>query len=362
MSPTFPLADQLFRQLLLNWYQAHGRVLPWRKTKDPYKIWLSEVILQQTRVAQGMAYYTHFIEQYPSVHHLAATSEQAVLRSWQGLGYYSRARNLHHCAQTLVQEHNGTFPTHYRELLRLKGIGPYTAAAIAAICFKRQVAAVDGNVYRFLARLFGLHSNISTTKGQKIIHTLANKLVDPDQPDVYSQAIIDFGALQCTPKSPLCMSCVFQPFCQAFAQHQTHLLPIKIKKKVQKKRYFDYFVLNYQGDIYMKKRTQKDIWKGMYDFYLLEHSEPLSLSQMQDPLLDLLFDYQLPIVSHQQEVIHLLTHQKLWIKFHQVRLSNHFMHQTEKALQAYALSSFGLSQLRSLPKPRPIDDFMAHYL
>ena len=348
----------IFRRLLLAWYQAHQRCLPWRVTKDPYKIWLSEIILQQTRVVQGLPYYERFIAEYPSVTALASATEEEVLRLWQGLGYYSRARNLHHCAQTIVEQYNGVFPTSYKELLTLKGIGPYTAAAIAAVSFKEVVAAVDGNVYRVLARIFGLTYDIGTSQGRKQMHQFATLLVDPIQPDTYSQAIMDFGALQCTPAVPCCTTCVFNNYCIAFYTDSQKGLPIKTNKLNKRVRYFDYFVLQYEGGIYMKKRLNSDIWKGMYDFYLVENTQRWMVDQIKDPLLLLVKKHRLPIITFAKEECHLLTHQKLFVKFHKIEVPTTFLEAANYLFNEFSLVWFNGPAVEMLPKPILIQNFL----
>lgn len=356
------ISHSVFRDLLLSWYKVSQRFLPWRTTIDPYKIWLSEIILQQTRVAQGLPYYERFITQYPTVIALAKATEQEVLRMWQGLGYYSRARNLHYCAQTIVEQCNGIFPTNYQSLLNLKGIGPYTAAAIAAVSFKEVVAAVDGNVYRVLSRIFGLTEDIGTSYGRKQIHQLATVLVDPIQPDTYSQAIMDFGALQCTPTLPLCTTCVFQIYCIAFQTNRQKILPIKTSKLNIKKRYFDYLVIKYKNTLYMTKRTGNDIWKGMYDFYLLENKCRLALDQINDPLLALAQKHNIPISTSKKEERHLLTHQRLFVKFHTIAANQDFLQDGEDLLNTYALRPFNQTEVEILPKPILIQNFLKEFL
>lgn len=352
----------VFRDLLCSWYKVHQRFLPWRTTKDPYKIWLSEVILQQTRVAQGLPYYERFIAQYPTVIALAKATEQEVLRIWQGLGYYSRARNLHYCAQTVVKQYNGIFPSSYQTLLKLKGIGPYTAAAIAAVSSKEIVAAVDGNVYRVLTRIFGLTEDIGTTYGRKQIHQLATALVDQDQPDVYSQAIMDFGALQCTPAAPLCVTCIFNPYCVAFHTNSQKKFPIKTTKLNKKHRYFDYIVIKYKNLLYMKKRIHNDIWKGMYDFYLLENEHRLELDHINDPLLVLAQKHNLSIISYENEKKHLLTHQRLFVKFHHMEATQDFLQNGENLFNKYSLHPFNQIEVDGLPKPILIQNFLKEFL
>lgn len=348
----------VFRRVLLTWYKSHQRCLPWRITKDPYKIWLSEIILQQTRVMQGLPYYERFVAEYPSVVALASAKEEEILRLWQGLGYYSRARNLHQCAQTIVAQYNGIFPTSYRALLMLKGIGPYTAAAIAAAAFKEVVAAVDGNVYRVLARIFGLTYDIGTSKGREAMHQFATLLVDPIQPDTYSQAIMDFGALQCTPASPFCTTCVFNNYCIAYTTDRQKILPVKTSRLNKKDRYFDYFILQYKDAIYMKKRLKSDIWKGMYDFYLLESKERLVVDQMDDPLFILAKSHHLPITTFEKEERHLLTHQRLFVKFHKIVLTLPFLEAANYLFNQFSLVPFNPAEIEALPKPILIQRFL----
>ena len=348
----------IFCSLLLDWYKIYQRDLPWRTTKDPYKIWLSEVILQQTRVAQGLAYYERFVTQYPSVSALASATEQEVLRLWQGLGYYSRARNLHYCACTIVEKYQGIFPTSYQELLTLKGIGPYIAAAIAAFSFKEVVAAVDGNVYRVLARIFGLTNDIGTAYGRKQIHHFASRLVDPIQPDTYSQAIMDFGAMQCKPIAPICMNCVFQPYCVAFQTNRQHMLPVKTNKLKKRKRYFDYFMVEYNNMIYMKQRSKGDIWQGMFDFYLIENIKRMEVTHMNDGLIGLAQKHQLEIITVGTEIQHVLTHQALFVQFYKIQATIAFLEESTILFHPVALLPFTHAEVQNLPKSVLIENFL----
>jgi A/G-specific adenine glycosylase len=258
---------------LRNWYTQNKRHLPWRETADPYFIWLSEVILQQTRVEQGLSYFNRFVEKYPGVHLLAAASEDEVLKLWQGLGYYSRARNLHHTARTIATDLKGEFPSSYKEILALKGVGEYTAAAIASISFNLPYAVVDGNVYRFLARLFGIDSPTDTAKGKKLFNRLANELLDPHAPGLHNQAMMEFGALQCIPKKPNCTECVFNDTCLALKENKIDKLPVKQGKIKIKHRYFNYLVLIGDNHTYLQKRTANDIWKNLFEFPVVETND-----------------------------------------------------------------------------------------
>lgn len=261
----------IFTSKLLAWYAQHKRDLPWRHTKDPYTIWLSEIILQQTRVAQGLPYFNRFLKRFPTVKDLANANEDEVLKLWQGLGYYSRARNLHKAAKEVTQQHNGIFPSSLKELLTLPGVGPYTASAIASFCYEAPAAVVDGNVYRVLARYFDVEIPINHPKGIRYFQELAQSLIDVDKPSVYNQAIMEFGALHCTPKQPLCTSCPLENLCQSRANNTIALRPQKIKSKAVKNRFFHYLIpFDNRQNTLLNRREGKDIWHGLYEFPLLE--------------------------------------------------------------------------------------------
>lgn len=256
--------------------------MPWKGEKNPYRIWLSEVILQQTRVEQGWSYYEKFVETFPTIHDLAGAPEQKVFKLWEGLGYYSRCRNLIATAKRIDTEYKGVFPSTYEEILALKGIGPYTAAAISSFAFRLPHAVVDGNVTRVLARYFGDTTPIDTTAGKRIFTQLAGQLLDKEQPDLYNQAIMDFGATVCLPRSPLCTSCIQNAGCQAYQKGLTSQLPVKEKSIRRRSRWFYYFIVEIPGDkVYIRKRIEKDIWEGLYEFVLWETDQPL----YGDPLL-----------------------------------------------------------------------------
>lgn len=262
--------DEL-RKALKDWYKVHQRDLPWRHTNHPYAIWLSEIILQQTRVDQGLPYFNKFIERFPSINDLANASEQEVLNLWQGLGYYSRGRNLHTTAKCIVDNHHGKFPTTYKELIQLKGIGPYTAAAIASFAYNLPHAVVDGNVYRVLSRYFGIELAINSSEGERLFKTLAQDLLDEAQPALHNQAIMEFGALQCKPVSPNCNCCPVVATCVAFREDKIPALPHKLKKIKTKQRFFVYhLVRNDKNQLAFTKRKPKDIWEGLFEFPLLE--------------------------------------------------------------------------------------------
>ncbi len=258
-------------EIITGWYKKNRRSLPWRATRDPYRIWLSEVILQQTRISQGTAYYQAFVGRFPDINALAGASEQEVIKLWQGLGYYSRARNLHAAARQVVGDLDGMFPASRDELLNLKGIGPYTAAAIASIAYNEPVAAVDGNVARVISRLFAIDTPVNTPKGEKEISGMAETLLDRDDPGEHNQAMMEFGALQCVPVNPDCHGCPLNSLCRAFAEDRVAELPVKLKKAKIKKRYFTYMVISHQKHTYIERRTSDDIWKELYQFPLTEH-------------------------------------------------------------------------------------------
>ena len=244
--------------------------MPWKGEKDPYKIWLSEIILQQTRVAQGLNYYNNFIKTFPDVHKLAKAPDEKVFKLWEGLGYYTRCRNLLATARYISKELNGKFPSVYEDIKALKGIGPYTAAAISSFAFNLPFAVVDGNVFRVLARVFGIDKPIDSTEGKKLFTLLADELLDKKQPGLYNQAIMDFGAVICKPAAPLCVNCVFKKHCAAFLGDKINELPVKEKKITIRKRWFYYLVIEYKNEVAIRQRTAKDIWQELYEFPLIE--------------------------------------------------------------------------------------------
>ncbi len=325
--------------------------MPWRDTKDPYCIWLSEVILQQTRVNQGLPYYLKFVEAFPTVKHLAAAPEDSVLRSWQGLGYYSRARNLHRCAKEVAGKYDGRFPSTFEELIHLPGIGTYTAAAIASIAFNRKVAVVDGNVYRVLGRIFGITMDIASTEGKKHFATLANQLVSASHPGDHNQAVMEFGATHCTPHNPKCDSCPFAKNCVAYNRDMIDQLPVKEKKISKKTRFFFYFVLRNGNKIAMKKRTGRDIWNGLYEFHLVESDSEKKLTAIvkTDPLLALLKGFK-----EAGSMKHVLTHQVLEIRFYEAAAEN----LTTNTEALGDLSFISMKKAREMPKPVAITRYL----
>jgi A/G-specific adenine glycosylase len=343
-----------FSTKIIDWYQVNHRKLPWRETRDAYTIWLSEVILQQTRVAQGLPYFLKFIELFPTVFDLAKSSEQTVLRAWQGLGYYSRARNLHRCAKQVVKNSKGQFPSSFEELKKLPGIGEYTAAAIASMAYREPVAVVDGNVFRVLARVFGVEMDIASSKGKKYFSALANELIDKERPDQFNQALMEFGALHCMPKNPQCMDCIFSTRCEARQKKLQAYMPVKMKRLKVKTRYFYYFVLRDKNKILMKQRDGKDIWHGLYDFYLIETKRQKKLQELikEDGLLS-----KSSIVFESKSYRHLLSHQKLVVKF--VTVQPLLTKKNESAIHSMGMKWLTKKRIDQVPKPILIERFLA---
>src|SRR5258706_9473958 len=342
-----------FSKQIIDWYLINQRSLPWRKSRDPYKIWLSEIILQQTRVAQGLPYYNEFVKAFPTVFDLAKATEQKVLRLWQGLGYYSRARNLHRCANKIVKDFNGEFPASFEELKKLPGVGPYTAAAIASIAFSESVAVGDGNVFRVLARVFGVETDIASDEGKKYFFSLANELIDQDQPDLFNQAVMEFGALHCLPKNPKCIECIFSKNCEAKKHNLQALLPVKSKKLKVKIRYFNYFVIHSKNGIFMHHRNGKDIWRGLYDFYLVETSRIQNSESLikKDKLLS-----KSKTIRESKIYNHILSHQKLKVKF--IDVKKRFSKEDRLIAKNLGLKEFSDKEIAKLPKPILIDRFL----
>lgn len=309
-------------QLIL-WYLNEKRDLPWRNTVDPYKIWLSEIILQQTRVDQGLRYYERFVDQYPTVGILAQADEEEILKNWQGLGYYSRARNLHSTAKHIQNELNGKFPEGYSSIIKLKGIGPYTAAAIASFAFKEPKAVVDGNVYRVLSRLFDVELPINSTEGKKVFQDLADRVLSQDKPDLFNQAIMELGALVCTPKKPLCIHCPVQGKCLAFKNNTIAERPVKLKKAKPTLRRIDYAVVEKGDEIVMRKREGQDIWKGLYDFASMENIEAAEESTLFNFVEETFPNAGIESIgaAPEKKYTHLLSHRRIEARFWRVQVS-----------------------------------------
>lgn len=345
-----------FSSTLINWYHQHRRPLPWRETRDPHAIWLSEIILQQTRVRQGLPYYLKFIERFPTVHDLANAPEDEVLRLWQGLGYYSRARNLHYTAKQVVSEFGGRFPESYQGLLQLKGVGSYTAAAIASFAYQEQVAVLDGNVYRVLARVYGKHENIAAPASKKVFEALANELIPADEPNTYNQAIMEFGAIQCTPVAPDCLFCPLQSVCFAFQHGLVQALPVKEKVKSSRARFFHYFVFQFQDQLYLKKRPGNDIWQGLYDFFSIETDTVTPTPEALQAQLRQALALNLPLpVSTGRVYKHILSHQKISAQFYLIPLVSRLRKEESENI---GLQLYTLAEIEELPKPVLIDSFL----
>lgn len=310
-----------FGRILIEWYQNNRRDLPWRRTKNPYLIWISEIILQQTRVAQGYDYYQRFVKRFPDVFSLADADEDEVMKYWQGLGYYSRARNLHAAARSMAEA--GGFPKTYKEVLALKGVGEYTAAAICSFAYGMPYAVVDGNVYRVLSRWLGIETPIDSTEGKRIFAEVAAELLDKAQPGLYNQAIMDFGALQCTPVSPNCMFCPFIDTCVARQKGLVDTLPVKLHKAKVTNRYFNYIYVRMGAHTLINKRTGNDIWKNLYELPLIETESEVpeekfyALPQWQE----MLAEGEVPSVRLVQKgVKHVLSHRVIYANFYEVIL------------------------------------------
>ena len=316
---------KLFTKILLSWDQIENkREMPWKGEKDPYKIWISEIILQQTRVHQGMSYYYKFIKSFPDVQSLAHATEEKVFKHWEGLGYYSRCRNLIVSAKFITTKLKGKFPEQYEDILALKGIGVYTASAIASFAFDQPYAVVDGNVFRVLSRFFGMEVPVDTTEGKKIYSTLANQLLAKKIPGVYNQAIMDFGAIVCKPLHPLCETCPLQIKCIAFKEKKVNSLPLKKKSIKRKERFFTYVIAEYNNAFYVRKRIAKDIWQGLYEFMLVETKQILTEGQLQEMKTSArLFGGENFIITNVSKTFsQKLTHQTITGNFFHIRLSN----------------------------------------
>ncbi len=343
-----------FRRHLLNWHnKANKRIMPWTREKNIYKIWISEIILQQTRAEQGRSYYLDFINRFPTLQVLAEANQETVFKLWEGLGYYTRVKNLHFTAQNIYYNYNGEFPKTYNDLLQLKGIGPYTAAALASFAYNLPHAVVDGNVFRVLSRFFGVTLPIDSSKGKKHFALLANELLDKKCPATYNQAIMDFGATVCVPRIPLCHNCTLQPKCEGFRLGLVNMLPIKEKILIKTKRFFTYFIFLYENKILVNKRIEKDIWENLYEFYLFESA---SLTKWKSKEIELWLVEQMGINEYQ--LIHIseiqsqqLTHQKIEGQFIVINISNF-----PASLKHF--TQIDLNQIKEMTFPKFINHFL----
>ena len=341
-----------FSNSLLHWYLQNKRDLPWRNTTNPYPIWLSEIMLQQTRVAQGMPYFHAFMEAFPTVFDLAKADEEQVLKLWQGLGYYSRARNMHKTAQIIAFELNGNFPNNYTDLLKLKGIGEYTAAAIASFAFNEVVPVVDGNVFRVLARYFDVETDIASATAKKEFSALAKELIPNDNPALFNQAIMEFGALQCVPKNPNCGICIFNSSCAALQKKKVAELPVKLKKTKVTNRFFNYLIfLDNNNNTIINKRIDKGIWHNLYEFPVIESDEELNFETIENKIHEKYSDFGIESVSkyNETQIIHKLSHQKLHINFYKVDVMLEITGKTQ------------LDSLKNYPFPIVIYNFIEKY-
>ncbi len=311
-------------KLLADWYQINKRDLPWRKTSDPYQIWISEIILQQTRVNHGINYYLRFIERFPTVIELAKAHEDEVLKYWQGLGYYSRARNLYKAAQQIVSKFNADFPKQHDDILQLSGIGDYTAAAICSLAYNQPYAVVDGNVYRVLSRLYGIETPIDSGIGKKQFAELAQNLLSMAEPATHNQAMMEFGALQCVPSSPNCGICPLQSVCQAYVTNEITNLPVKLQKTKTTNRYFNYLFIKYNDFTFLQKRTAKDVWQNLYEFPLIESDKLFEVSELiENKDFQQLFSAieKVEITNTTNPIKHILSHRVILAQFISVTIS-----------------------------------------
>ena len=338
----------IFEEEITRWYKLNKRDLPWRKTRDPYLIWLSEIILQQTRVNQGLSYYEKFSEKYPTVQDLANEKEEEVLKLWQGLGYYSRARNMHFTAKYIVENLNGKFPSSYEEILKLKGVGEYTAAAVASFSFNEKKAVLDGNVFRLLSRYFGIHLPIDSSAGKKEFKSLANDLILETEPGTYNQAIMEYGALVCTPKVPSCKSCRLSINCEALSKNEVDILPFKSKKINKRDRFFNFLVITDGESAYLQQRLEKDIWIRLFQFPLLETEQEIS-SIENNPLIDSKH-YLVNVSDHK----HLLSHQTIYAKF--------WLFKSETALpKSSKFKIISISEIHNYAVPKLIENYLNEF-
>ncbi len=346
-----------FSATLLRWHREQNtRTMPWKGEKDPYRIWLSEIILQQTRVEQGLAYYERFTATYPRITDLAAAPDTAVLKLWEGLGYYSRCRNLIATARIVANDFNGQFPGAYDDIRSLKGIGPYTAAAIASFAFNLPYAVLDGNVFRVLSRIFGIDTPIDSTAGKKQFATLAQELLDKEHPALYNQAIMDFGAVICKPAQPLCATCVFREQCVAFRENLVTALPVKEKKIRIRKRRFNYLVLHYRDQWLIRERTARDIWQQLYDFPLIETETDIAPEQI---LVTAAQEGLIPpgtqLLEVSEEYSQQLSHQQVTARFIHLRLKS-------KTSPKAAGDWVSAQDLAQYPFPRLVRQYLDQYL
>lgn len=341
-------------RIIRNWYQKHKRDLPWRDSGSPYLVWLSEVIFQQTRIDQGMPYYLRFSETFPTLKKLAHASRDEVLKLWQGLGYYTRARNLHETARHIHFHLKDKFPDTYDELLKLKGVGPYTAAAVASIAFKRPVAVVDGNVARLLTRLFAVSVPVDSSDGKNMLTALANELLDQHDPGTHNQAFMEFGSLICVPHKPKCGECVVNTLCLAYEQNLADEIPVKQKKTPVRNRYFHYLDIRTANRILLRKRNQKDIWHSLYDFPMIETVSVIGTNVLMkhDEWKRLFKEMPIRISSRPVYMKHQLTHQTLHCYFYQIYT------ELELIVEEDDIISIRFDEIQEYAVPRVIERYL----
>lgn len=339
-----------FVNRLIAWNSKENkREMPWKGEKDPYKIWLSEIILQQTRVEQGLAYYNRFVKTFPTINHLGKASEKRIFKLWEGLGYYSRCKNLIATAKYISNDLKGRFPDKYEDILALKGIGPYTAAAIGSFAFNLPYAVLDGNVFRVLSRYFGITIPIDSTEGKKLFGVLANELLDKKQPGIYNQALMDFGAIICKPQLPLCATCIINDHCIAYLNGTVQQLPVKEKSIIKRTRWFYYVVIDFNGEVYVRKRGAGDIWENLYEFILVESKDALPIGDFQ-LLEEILGKNKFELEHISTFYKQLLTHQTIQGQFIRVKIKERI------ELKGYSLA--GEKALQKLPFPKFISNYL----
>lgn len=346
-----------FQRLVIYWYKKNKRNLPWRHTNNPYKIWVSEIILQQTRVEQGLQYYNKFIELFPDIYALAQAPQDMVLKVWQGLGYYSRARNMHKTAKYIRDNCNGNFPNNYDELIALKGIGDYTASAIASFAYNLPYAVVDGNVYRLLSRYFNIDIPINSAHGKKYFKEFADELIKDFEPSSYNQAIMEFGALQCIAKNPDCSNCPLNKKCIAYGNNIINKLPVKIKKGISSSRYFNYIVVEYNKSTFIYKRSNNDIWHSLYEFPLIEYDHEVSIEELMlsKTWKELVGESIIEIKPVSPQFKHVLSHQRIYAKYIVVHsktlplgLSRNYIQVPINKLKEYPVSKLLMNILKDI--------------
>lgn len=348
--------NEIFSELILKWYKKNKRNLPWRKTKEPYKIWVSEIILQQTQMSQGIKYYLNFIENFPNLESLAKSNDSNVLKVWEGLGYYSRAINMLNTAKFLIKN-NKDFPSSYDELIKLKGIGDYTASAISSICKNERRAVLDGNVFRVISRVFNISKPINQSSGKKIFQKITLELLPRKKTGNYNQALMDFGSTHCTIKKPKCIKCSIQQICKSFKLKNIEFRPVKIKNNETKKnRLLNYFIIIFRKKIFINKRIQKDIWRNLYEPPLLESNKIISKHLIQQTFSSYFKKTNTKEIELSKKISHKLSHQNLEIYFWKVNVSSLEEKKENKLIKV------DFKSLSKYPFPKPIAKYLNEYL